>query len=218
MSQKSARNASDVLLLRPKPARATTSCWSIAARLGSLKPRRRARPYPTTARFARLHLDRRVGRRLLGSGGVGAEFLPRKARIWLAPAALLSHRIPILTPGWRNGRRSRLKIWFPKGSAGSSPAPGTNAGVGAILRKTGACPPSGLHRRAATGLPRPPGPPRSAARPANLSRRISSRHWAINSGHAGAVLRPISFTSSANERRGLSAQRVGRYSHPFTLV
>jgi hypothetical protein len=31
-------------------------------------------------------------------------------------------------------------------------------------------------------------------------------------------LRPISFTSSANERQGQSAPRVGRYSHPFTLV
>src|SRR5450432_2583243 len=29
-------------------------------------------------------------------------------------------------PGWRNGRRFGLKIRFPQGSVGSSPAPGTN--------------------------------------------------------------------------------------------
>lgn len=32
-------------------------------------------------------------------------------------------------PGWRNGRRRGLKIPFPQGSAGSTPAPGT-CGVG----------------------------------------------------------------------------------------
>src|ERR1035437_5047173 len=31
-------------------------------------------------------------------------------------------------PGWRNGRRDGLKIHCPKGRAGSSPAPGTDAG------------------------------------------------------------------------------------------
>ena len=31
----------------------------------------------------------------------------------------------VLTSGWRNGRRFRLKIEFPKGSVGSSPTPGT---------------------------------------------------------------------------------------------
>jgi hypothetical protein len=30
------------------------------------------------------------------------------------------------TPEWRNGRRRGLKIPFPQGSAGSSPASGTN--------------------------------------------------------------------------------------------
>jgi hypothetical protein len=30
------------------------------------------------------------------------------------------------TPGWRNGRRRGLKIPWPKGRAGSIPAPGTS--------------------------------------------------------------------------------------------
>ncbi len=37
-----------------------------------------------------------------------------------------------LRPGWRNGRRRGLKIPYPQGCAGSSPAPGTTTCVEAI--------------------------------------------------------------------------------------
>ena len=37
-------------------------------------------------------------------------------------------------PGWRNGRRFGLKIRFSKGSAGSSPAPGTNLNFSQMAR------------------------------------------------------------------------------------
>ena len=35
-------------------------------------------------------------------------------------------------PGWRNGRRMRLKIVCPQGRVGSSPTPGTRGPVQAI--------------------------------------------------------------------------------------
>jgi hypothetical protein len=39
------------------------------------------------------------------------------------------------SPGWRNGRRFGLKIRFPKGSAGSIPAPGISSSAKYAMTK-----------------------------------------------------------------------------------
>lgn len=56
----------------------------------------------------------------------------------LLESAVLAELIAFRLPKWRNGRRTRLKIWRPRGHEGSSPSFGTIL----QLKKTGDCPKS----------------------------------------------------------------------------
>ena len=66
-----------------------------------------------------------VGCSQRGDSGRFLTTLRGMADIALDSGAQAPLMICVPMPGWRNGRRFRLKIEFPKGSAGSSPAPGT---------------------------------------------------------------------------------------------
>jgi hypothetical protein len=52
------------------------------------------------------------------------RFSPLRKRVLLTEA--LAYLMFRAKPQWRNGRRDRLKICYPQGCAGSSPAWGTN--------------------------------------------------------------------------------------------